>query len=149
MTYIRYTLGFGAASRPWWRERNQMSKWGEQGSFRIGKPEDTGESYFKQDLGPVYPVWEVREDHGWGKEEWRFGARIRAVQCGFYCGDGEFLQDPLYNKSLLSRSGSSWLCLIPAPRSLCCWLAVGYQALGCAAQLFHILSKILVPLLFS
>lgn len=67
MAYTKYTLGFGAASRPWWRERNQMSKWREQGSFRAGKHEDKGESCFKQDLGPVYPVWEVRENHGWGK----------------------------------------------------------------------------------
>lgn len=49
------------------RERNQMSKWGEQGSFRAGKHEDKGESCFKQSLGRVYTVWEVRENHGWGK----------------------------------------------------------------------------------
>lgn len=132
------------------RERNQMSKGGEQGRFRAGKHEEKRELCFKQNLGQVYPVWEVWESHGWGKrKEERFGARLQAAQDGLYSGEGESLpSEPLYNESLLCRNGSSWLCLIPAPRSLCCWIAVGYQAFGCAAQLFHILSKILVPLLF-
>lgn len=88
MTYTKYTLGSGAASRPWWRERerNQMSKQGEQGSFRARKHEDNGESCFKQNLRQVYPVWEVWVSHGWGKakEEWRFGARLQAAQDGLF-----------------------------------------------------------------
>lgn len=57
MTYTKYTLGSGAASRPWWRQRGNGES---REALEQGNMKNRGNHVLKQNLGQFYPLWEVR-----------------------------------------------------------------------------------------